>query len=688
LSRRLFVQLGFQLALSITVVLGSSHRTSLLAATDSPVLNHDIEVRIDPEQRQIDVLDRIDFGENGNRWQILIDAQLKISLTDADENTRLTPTDDINSAGLREYSLDTGNRRSLQFQISGIWPADYEEARGRVSADGVYLPPHGGWLPIVADTRTTFNMAVELPAGWISVSQGILEPGDDVSRWSEQKPQPGVWLIAGRFYRHQGKSRDIDLSGYFFESEPDLAQRYFDSADLWLDRYARVLGPYPYSKLAVVENFWESGYGMPSFALLGSRVIRLPFIADTAWPHEILHNWFGNGVYPGDDGNWSEGLTAYLADHAIRELSAEDASFRRDSLQKYRNYIGEGEDFPLSKFRFRHDNETAAVGYDKALMVFHMLRVRTGDRGMADGLRKFISDHQHDNAGWRDIQTAMSDVTGEDLEVFFDQWLNRTGAPELALSNTGVVDGCATGLLRQTQAGDVYDLRVPVFVAFDQQTIRHNVLMADREKPFSICASGTPSRIAVDPQFDVFRELYDEEIPPSISELIGRPSVLAIIPSSASDAERAAWQDVATQAGIDSIVDNTIDKLPQSTALWIFGADNFFASGFLEADGHSVQLGTRSADTNANAMIVIKRQQQQPVGFASIPPAGDALALMRRVRHYGRYSFIAFHPGDRIASIRGQWQVGAESPLSVVLSTDGPELQLPPRNPLLNQTIK
>ena len=84
--------------------------------------------------------------------------------------------------------------------------------------------------------------------------------------------------------------------------------------------YSKLLAPYPYKKFALVENSQQTGYGMPSFTLLGSRVIRFPFILHTSYPHEILHNWFGNGVYiDPDSGNWAEGLTTYLSDHILLE---------------------------------------------------------------------------------------------------------------------------------------------------------------------------------------------------------------------------------------------------------------------------------------------------------------------------------------------------------------------------------
>ena len=65
----------------------------------------------------------------------------------------------------------------------------------------------------------------------------------------------------------------------------------------YLEMYRQLIGPYPFAKFALVENFWETGYGMPSFTLLGPQVIRFPFILHSSYPHEILHNWWGNSVF-------------------------------------------------------------------------------------------------------------------------------------------------------------------------------------------------------------------------------------------------------------------------------------------------------------------------------------------------------------------------------------------------------
>ncbi len=655
-----------------------------LAAGDSlPVIQHTIDVDIDPQSRRIVLRDLIQFPAGIAEWTVLLDGELEATLENS-PGAQLQPMASSDATGLRQYRLVPTADHKAEISVRGQWADDYEQARGQVSDAGVYLPPHSGWMPVVANSRTVFDLRVALPQGWVSVSQGSLESSNGIDNWTEQTPQPGIWLIAGRYFRHEATHNNVKLSAWFFKSNPDLSRTYFASATTWLDRYSALLGPYPYQKLAVVENFWQSGYGMPSFALLGSKVVNLPFIPHTAWPHEILHNWFGNGVYASQDGNWSEGLTAYLADHAIRELNGEGAAFRRDALQKFSSFIDDGEDLPLSDFRFRHDNETAVVGYDKALMVFHMLRTRTGDRGMKNGLKKFIKEHLHDNASWADIEAAMSAATGEDLRSFFAQWRTRTGAPELALSDAGVDGNCATGVISQTQESAPYDLRVPVFVSFDNQTVRQNLLMTERQKAFSICVAAPPERLSVDPQFDVFRKLHDAEVPASISQLIGASDALAILPASAPADELDSWRAVVDAAGVRSIDDTRLDKLPEGGAIWVLGADNHFAPALLESDDGSVSLGDANVSTDRNALILVRRQAGRPVGFASVPPGGDALALMKRVQHYGRYSYLAFAAGDRIAGVRGQWPVADDSPLSKSFTQNARALILPARQSLID----
>ena len=146
---------------------------------------------------------------------------------------------------------------------------------------------------------------------------------------------------------------------------------------------------------------------MPSYTLLGPQVIRFPFILTSSYPHEILHNWWGNSVFVDyATGNWCEGLTAYMADHLIQEQRGQGEEYRRDTLQKYRSYVKDGRDFPLTEFRSRHSAATEAVGYGKTLMLFHMLRQRLGDDGFRQWAARFYRENRGKQASFSDIRKA------------------------------------------------------------------------------------------------------------------------------------------------------------------------------------------------------------------------------------------------------------------------------------------
>ena len=188
-------------------------------------------------------------------------------------------------------------------------------------------------------------------------------------------------------------------------ADASIAGKYLAATAQYIEMYRSLIGPYPYGKFALVENFWETGYGMPTFTLLGPQVIRFPFIINSSYPHEILHNWWGNSVFVDyGTGNWCEGLTAYLADHLIQEQRGAAAEYRRSTLQKYRDYVRTGRDFPLAEFRERYSAATEAVGYGKALMGYHALRLHIGDEAFRATFARFYREFKGRRATFRDIQ--------------------------------------------------------------------------------------------------------------------------------------------------------------------------------------------------------------------------------------------------------------------------------------------
>ena len=276
-----------------------------------------------------------------------------------------------------------------------------------------------------------------------------------------------IYLVGGPLTPYEKAAGAVTAQAYLREPVPALAERYLSATARYIEMYRGLIGPYPYGKFALVENFWETGYGMPSFTLLGPQIIRFPFILTSSYPHEILHNWWGNSVfvdYP--TGNWCEGLTAYMADHLMKEQAGQAAEYRRDTLKKYRDFVRDGRDFPLTEFRSRHSAATEAVGYGKTMMGFHMLRRQLGDEAFTTALARFYRENRGSKAGFGDIRAQLEQVSRQDLGLFFEQWVELPGAADLRLDAVEVrtINGGfeVTGMLRQVQSGAKFALQAPL----------------------------------------------------------------------------------------------------------------------------------------------------------------------------------------------------------------------------------
>ncbi|MDP2865119.1 MAG: M1 family aminopeptidase, partial [Elusimicrobiota bacterium] len=363
-----------------------------------------------------------------------------------------------------DYRLTTRNpARGFTLKYGGVishppgeqaqeYSRSFSETPGTISPEGCYLSGASGWYPHFENSLVTFRLETVLPAPYDSVAGGDRVSrkdlgGEIITAWETAKPQDEITVTCGKYAEYSRKDGPLTHYAFLRSPDPGLAARYLEATSRYVKLYSELIGPYPYGKFALVENFWDTGYGMPSFTLLGPKVIRLPFIINSSYPHEILHNWWGNGVFVDyEKGNWCEGLTAYLADYLISESRGKGREYRMATLQKYSDYVSAGKDFPLTEFRSRHSSSSEAVGYGKSLMAYHMLRNLLGDDNFRKGLRGFYAVNSFKYASFEDLRSAFERITGEGrLKPFFDQWTRRAGAPALSLLNTRVSKGGLEG---------------------------------------------------------------------------------------------------------------------------------------------------------------------------------------------------------------------------------------------------
>ena len=728
---------GFQ-----TMVLILSITSTWAAAA---TVHHDLEVRIQPDQNSLQVVNRVSFldavtpDENG-AYRFVLHAGLEPKV--ATPGWRLQLQDGPAEAGFLGINATTDTVSEnvpldayllipegespgpVELVYGGVihhelatqgeeYQRSFSETPGIIDDRGVFLAGASFWVPTFGDGLMTFDLVVRgLTPPWDVVSQGrrthheVDSEGFRSTSWSLGHPTEEIYLIAGPWHEYSREAGDVEVFAFLRDDDPALARRYLDATARYLDLYQGMLPPFPFASFALVENFWETGYGMPGFTLLGPQVIRFPWILTSSYPHELLHNWWGNSIYVEfEHGNWCEGLTAYMADHLFAEQRGEGATYRRATLKKYTDMVSAGDDFPLAEFGSRQSAASEAVGYGKSLMLFHMARRAVGDEAFLAALSLFDREHRFSRASFSDIAEAFTDETGGDWAPFIEEWVERKGAPRFEIREARVEEGAPGEApwrvavhLRQVQDEEPFPVTVPVAVTIEgqEEPVWAEAGACARDCIVEVACSARPLRVDVDPAFDVMRRLDPLEVPPALSTVFGAKEQLFVLPASASDEETAAWRELAADWARPEkpniVLDSELSVLPD-TPTWVLGWDNRFGSEIagrladqgISMRGASVALAGDVLPKHDHSMVVVARAKGDPtaaVSWVTAAPTEAIPGLARKLPHYTRYSYLGFRGPEPENMAKGMWQP-LSSPLVRNLSDgDMPNLELPARVPL------
>src|SRR3954447_14875307 len=96
-----------------------------------------------------------------------------------------------------------------------------------------------------------------------------------------------------------------------------------------------------------------------------------------------------------------------------------------------------------------------AVSYNKGGRILNMLRNFVGDSAFFKSLNLYLTTNKFKSAEAHQLRLAFEEVTGKDLNWFFNQWYFGSGHPQLDISY--VYDDNAKKVnvvVNETQAGD------------------------------------------------------------------------------------------------------------------------------------------------------------------------------------------------------------------------------------------
>ncbi len=566
------------------------------------------------------------------------------------------------------------------------------ETSGHIGPEGVYLSSESQWYPDLDGSLATYDVTISVPEGWTAVTQGA--PQSDPAHWVVPTKSEALTVVANRFVVKSrswtAKSgQSIRLATYLFPDEASLADEYLDASARYLEAYIPLLGPYPFSQFAVVENFFSSGLGMPSFTLLGSGVIKRHYTQPYALGHEIVHSWIGNGVFNRmSHGNWVEGLTTYLSNYYYHELVGDEMQAReqrRLMLMGYSVYVRPGDEYPVKQFAQKRDEKDNAIGYQQAAMVFHALRQEVGEAVFWRALKQIPEQYLGAVADWSDLERTFQEAAGRDLRWFFAQWIERAGAPDLVLSglrlqplhgNSGQANAIEA-VVHIAQQGLPY--RIPVeleFILTEERTHRVRIQLSKAQEDVIVPLAERPMAVRLDPDIHLFRRVARSELSPMLNLYVTDAQRTVVLPRASSDqpnpfadiVQRITAQEASKPAAERTTVrqaEESAGPMPAGSLLVLGGpGENSPVTEVLRYCGDRLRFTDKGFAVEGKvyegatmALLLSCRRDDHPGSVVTLLYGVTPQALTRVARllfFYGWQSYVVFHEGAVVA--RGDWE--------------------------------
>ncbi|GAA1767485.1 M1 family metallopeptidase [Nocardioides hankookensis] len=192
------------------------------------------------------------------------------------------------------------------------------------------------------------------------------------------------------------------------------------------------LGAYPFSTVGGLATSLEPGFALEN----QTRPTYSPASLDQVTVvHELAHQWFGDSVavHHWSDIWLNEGAATFMEWRwsEVNGQSSADQRMRRtyattDADDAF--WQGEVAD-PCPTGVSCVDRIFAPFVYERGGMTFQALRNRIGEDAFWQLLRRWVADHRGGNGSTAEFQALAEEVSGQDLDGFFDAWLHTESKP-------------------------------------------------------------------------------------------------------------------------------------------------------------------------------------------------------------------------------------------------------------------
>jgi aminopeptidase N len=377
------------------------------------------------------------------------------------------------------------------------------------------------WFPTIdkPNQKTTDEISITVPEKYVTLSNGLLASqkrnpdGTRTDTWKMELPHAPylVMMAVGEFSVIKDSYKGKEVSYYVEKNYASVARKIFGYTPEMIAFFSKITGidyPWPkYSQIVVrdyisgaMENTTATVHG--DFAQQDARQLVDENIWEDGIAHELFHHWFGDYVTAE---SWSNlPLNESFADFS--ETLWETYKHGKDAGDEH-NYnalddylYSNSSDKELVRFHYAdREDMFDMVSYQKGGRVLKMLKNYVGDSAFYRSINLYLRNRKFNSAEAHDLRLAFEEITGQDLNWFWNQWFYGKGHPELDINyHYDPARKVESVYVRQMQKGQIFTLPVAVDVYSKSSKKRYMVTLSHEADTLEFHVPEKPDLINLD----------------------------------------------------------------------------------------------------------------------------------------------------------------------------------------------
>lgn len=381
---------------------------------------------------------------------------------------------------------------------------------------------NSAWFPTIDKTnqKTTQELSVTVDNKYVTLSNGKLvsqkknADGTRTDTWKMELPHaPYLFFLGvGEYAIIKDTWKGKEVNYYVEPAYAGVARKIFGHTPEMMTFFSKVTGvEYPWSKYSqITGRDYISGAMENTTATLHSNIAQQDarqLVDDNIWEnviaHELFHHWFGDYV---TTESWSNiTVNESFADYS--ETLWQEYKYGKDAgdeenFEGMQNYLqSNSEKKDLVRFYYADKEDVFdPVSYQKGGRILHMLRNFVGDSAFFKSINNYLVTNKFKSAEAHQLRLAFEEVTGRDLNWFFNQWYFGNGHPTVDINyQYDDAAGKATVIIKQTQkTGKYFKLPLAIDIYSGATKTRHTVWASNAADTFSFSYSKRPDLVNVD----------------------------------------------------------------------------------------------------------------------------------------------------------------------------------------------